>query len=100
MEGFFVFVFIAGGVIALIVWSVQHAKKVRQNWALFAQQNGLQYSGGISASSSPHIAGWYGRTHITLNTVTRGSGTTRKALSGRTVRGGAWSASSITAGKV
>lgn len=77
MEGFFIFVFIAGGVIALIVWSVQHAKKVRQNWALFAQQNGLQYSGGISASSSPHIAGWYGRTHITLNTVTRGSGKNR-----------------------
>lgn len=77
MEGFFVFLLFAGGFVALIVWSVQHAKKVRQNWALFAQQNGLQYSGGISASSNPHIAGWYGRTHVTINTITRGSGKNR-----------------------
>lgn len=77
MEGFFIFIFIAGGIVALIVWSIQHAKKVRENWAAFAQHHGLTYSGGISATANPHIAGWYGRTHVTINTITRGSGKNR-----------------------
>jgi len=77
VEGFLVFIFIAGGFVALIVWGIQHAKKVREKWAAFAQQNGLTYSGGISATANPHIAGWYGRTHVTINTITRGSGKNR-----------------------
>lgn len=77
MGGFIMFLVIAGGFVGLIVWGVQHAKKIRERWAAFAQQHGLQYSGGLSASSNPHIAGWYGRTHVTVNTVTRGSGKNR-----------------------
>lgn len=77
MEGFIVFLFIAGGFVALIVWGIQHSKKIRERWALFAQQNGLTYSGGISATATPHISGWYGRTHVTINTITRGSGKNR-----------------------
>ncbi len=77
MGGFVVFLVIAGGFVGLIAWGMHHAKTIRLRWQGFAQQHGLQYSGGTSATSSPHIAGWYGRTHVTINTVTRGSGKNR-----------------------
>lgn len=80
MDGFIIFVLIVGGVIALIVWGVNAQKKIRQKWFEFAQANGLEYTGGISASANPHIAGWYNRTHVTINTVTRGSGKNRSTF--------------------
>ncbi|MCB9932308.1 MAG: hypothetical protein H6841_02685 [Planctomycetes bacterium] len=67
-------VFVIGGVIALIAWGAHHQKKIRQNWLMFAQKNGLQVLG---STNRPTIQGWLGPVYITLNTVVRGSGKNR-----------------------
>lgn len=72
--GFAMFLLIGGGVVGLIVWSVIHQKKVRENWLTFARKNGLQIQG---STNRPLIQGWLGQVYITLNTVTRGSGKNR-----------------------
>lgn len=72
----FVFLVIAG-VIALIVWSARHQKKIREAWLTFARTHKLQVQG---AQARPTIQGWYGSTWIMLNTVTRGSGKNRSTF--------------------
>ena len=72
--GAFFGIIVVGGVIGLIVWGAIHQKKVRQNWMMFAQKNGLQIQG---STNRPTIIGWLGPVHITLNTVVRGSGKNR-----------------------
>lgn len=71
--GCFVF-FIIAGVIALVVWSARHQKKIREAWLTFARNHKLQVQG---AANRPTIQGWYGPTWIMLNTVVRGSGKNR-----------------------
>ncbi|MCA8911415.1 MAG: hypothetical protein KDB82_06905 [Planctomycetes bacterium] len=72
--GFVMFLVIGGGVVALIIWSIHHQKKVRENWLMFARKNGLQIQG---STNRPVIQGWLGQVYITLNTVVRGSGKNR-----------------------
>ncbi|MBZ0136151.1 MAG: hypothetical protein K8I27_07250 [Planctomycetes bacterium] len=69
----FVFAVIAG-VIALVIWSVNHQKKIREAWLQFARNHNLQVQG---ATNRPTIQGWFGPTWIGLNTVVRGSGKNR-----------------------
>ena len=64
--GFMMFLVIGAGVVGLIIWSVVHQKKVRENW--------LQVQG---ATNRPVIQGWLGQVYVTLNTVVRGSGKNR-----------------------
>jgi hypothetical protein len=68
------FLIIGGGVVGLIIWSIRHQKKVRENWLNFARTNGLQIQG---STNRPVIQGWLGQVYITLNTVVRGSGKNR-----------------------
>lgn len=70
---FIFIIFIVGIVIAAIVWGAKHQKMVRENWATFAQRNNLQYMGTTYGGMS----GWFGRTQIRINTITRGSGKNR-----------------------
>lgn len=72
--GFMMFLVIGAGVVGLIIWSVMHQKKVRENWLMFARKNGLQVQG---ATNRPVIQGWLGQVYVTLNTVVRGSGKNR-----------------------
>ncbi|MEZ5991780.1 MAG: hypothetical protein R3E76_05455 [Planctomycetota bacterium] len=72
--GFMMFLVIGAGVVGLIIWSVIHQKKVRENWLMFARKNGLQVQG---ATNRPIIQGWLGQVYVTLNTVIRGSGKNR-----------------------
>jgi hypothetical protein len=69
----FVFAVVAG-VIALVIWSINRQKKVREAWLQFARGNQLQVQG---SQHRPTIQGWYGPVWITLNTVVRGSGKNR-----------------------
>lgn len=74
----FLFVIIVVGfVIAMIVWSINQQKKVRENWMKFAQKHGLKIQGGAGIGSRPTVQGWLDGVHIQLNTVVRGSGKNR-----------------------
>lgn len=72
--GAFFAIIVVGVVVAMIAWGAIHQKKVRQNWMMFAQKNGLQIQG---STHRPTIQGWLGPVYITLNTVVRGSGKNR-----------------------
>lgn len=72
--GGFVVMAIVGGVIALVIWSVNHQKKVRENWRQFGLTHGLNIQG---SPNRPFIQGWMGSVYVTLNTEVRGSGKNR-----------------------
>ncbi len=65
---------VLGGI--AVALTVNHARKLRQNWAVFAAGNGLAFS-GQALMEQPSISGRYGGFFINIYTESRGGGKNR-----------------------
>ncbi|MCF6227403.1 MAG: hypothetical protein L3J82_01890 [Planctomycetes bacterium] len=71
--GIIVFLIIAGIVVAIIIASIGHKKKVQEAWTAIAAKYRLKYMGNTSGGLSGNVNGIF----CNVSTVTRGSGKNR-----------------------